>query len=596
MADSKSDSSSGASRPLGGPSKRPTATLELQATEIKVTAPAAGPSASAGKGTTTGDGTAKLAADDAKSSQAAAGKAASSVPGSDGKEKAAVGPSAKPAAAAAEAPMAKVPPPRSGGGGFLSHMAAAVVGGVLTLFGADYLASTMGVALPGSSGAQVALLSDRLNRLEAEAKERSTEKLDVEVRDRLKAFAAKIDAVSGVGATVGDLKAAQQKLAEQAATLEKQLSVVQTAPGQIDPAVATRIEKLEATLQTLASAASQPGDKIPQLAELTGRINDFESELDARLTALRKSLSDDIQKKASDLEDRLAQSSSAVAVETLKAGTTRLGRDLEAVKLSSDQLDQRIQAIQAAGEQTSKDIGALKANGEQLAKSIESVKSGLDTRLGAFVSADKLTAALAPLNDTIAKIQGDLGKVTQTEQNREQSAGRILLTLELANLKRAIERGEPFAAELAQVKRVAPKDVDLSALDGAADKGLPTTAALSGDFRGVTMAVLDTEASTPDANASFLDRLVTSARSVVRVRRTGAVEGDSTEAVIARMEVALKAGDLEGVVHEAKGLKGAARAAAEPWLSRISARLTVDQALASIEDALKKSLGDVQTN
>ena len=64
--------------------------------------------------------------------------------------------------------------------------------------------------------------------------------------------------------------------------------------------------------------------------------------------------------------------------------------------------------------------------------------------------------------------------------------------------------------------------------------------------------------------------------SLVTVRRTGEISGDTTKAVIARMEERLKVHDLSGAVNEAGALQGPAARAAKPWIDDAEARLRTD--------------------
>ncbi len=99
------------------------------------------------------------------------------------------------------------------------------------------------------------------------------------------------------------------------------------------------------------------------------------------------------------------------------------------------------------------------------------------------------------------------------------------------------------------------------------------------------------DADTTPADQSTLDRLLRGAKSIVRVRRTDARPEDAgAEATVGRMEKALNAGNLDEVLTEASRLSARARDAADPWLTRLDARATVDRALARIEDQLKATI------
>ena len=56
------------------------------------------------------------------------------------------------------------------------------------------------------------------------------------------------------------------------------------------------------------------------------------------------------------------------------------------------------------------------------------------------------------------------------------------------------------------------------------------------------------------------------------------------------MEVGLKEGRLADVLSEAKQLSPKALAAAQPFLDRVAARVSVDSAVSTIEGQLKTSL------
>jgi hypothetical protein len=101
--------------------------------------------------------------------------------------------------------------------------------------------------------------------------------------------------------------------------------------------------------------------------------------------------------------------------------------------------------------------------------------------------------------------------------------------------------------------------------------------------------MLDAEAETADA--SLIDRLLSGARSIVRIRKAGhSTDDTSIEAIVGRMEVALKEGRLDEVLAQGKKLPPKAALAAEDWLNKVEARHAVDRALADVDAALKASL------
>jgi hypothetical protein len=189
----------------------------------------------------------------------------------------------------------------------------------------------------------------------------------------------------------------------------------------------------------------------------------------------------------------------------------------------------------------------------------------------------------------LAAFEKDLQGFVRGETDRSANATRVLLTLELANLKRAMDRGDRYAAELEAVKQAAGGALKLTALERHKLDGVQTQPELAKQFRAVANAAIDAE--TEPADASVLDRLVAGAKGIVRVRKAGHDPSDtSVEAVTGRMEAALKEGRLGEVLAQGKTLPPKAALAAEDWLRKVEARYAVDQAMAEIEAGLKSSL------
>jgi hypothetical protein len=198
---------------------------------------------------------------------------------------------------------------------------------------------------------------------------------------------------------------------------------------------------------------------------------------------------------------------------------------------------------------------------------------------------------VSPLTSKIAEIEQSVQTIASNEQGRQQNAERIVLSLELSNLKRALDRGQGqgYAAELAEVQRASAGQLDLAPLERFKETGVATPSELKAQFRPLINQVID--ADLEPADGSVIDRLLAGAKSVVRVRRVSHdAEDTSTEAVVARMEAAIDEGRLGDVLAQAKLLPEHARVPIEDWLVKVTARDTVDQAIAAVDAKLKASL------
>jgi hypothetical protein len=307
--------------------------------------------------------------------------------------------------------------------------------------------------------------------------------------------------------------------------------------------------KLAATIKTLEARSSSP--------EVVNRL----AKLETALAAL--SAGDKSGTPAAALADKLTELEKLVgdATETSKSGAARADRDVAAVKMETSRFGQRLDAF----------------------------KGDIDERLKGTAKA----ADVAAVATKLTAFEQDLKGFLKGEGERTSNAARVLLTLEIASLKRAMDRGGRYSAELDAVRKVAGTTLDLKPLDRYSLEGAPTLPALAKDFRRVANAAIDAEAE--PADASVLDRLMSGARSIVRVRKAGHDPADaSTEAIVGRMDAALKDGRLGEVLEQGRKLPPKAALAAEDWLKKVEARHAVDRSVADIEAALKSSLGAQQ--
>lgn len=577
--------------------KKPYATLDLKATEVKDPAApdTADSAASGGPGLSKSDAKPELkpeskpvsTADASKLAPAAAKSTADAKPAeakstagptSAGPQKpdmkaasaaAQKAPDAKPSATAAAAFSA---PPRSGIGSFLSHIAAGIVGGFLALLGADTIGSQLGLSDGGKSSSEVtAALQQRLARLEAGAKSQAGQP---ELAQKLAAAETRLAQLDEVARSVAALNDGQGKLAAETKALAEKMG----AGGE----AAARIAKLEETLATIASAAaSDPqSGRIPQLAAISGKLKDLETTLATQLATLRKGVNQDI-------DTRIAQVGETS--EAAKSGTQRVDRELSAVKTEASRLAQRVETIKADGDRAAQTLRVVQEETGGLRSTLDALKSDFESRFKAVARPDDVSGAVAPVASKLAALEQSLQGVVKSEEDRRTNAERIVLSLELNNLKRAIDRGQRYAAELVEVAKVAGGKMDLSALERFKDTGVPTTTELSGAFKAIVYKMIQAEAE--PADGSVMDRLIAGAKSVVRVRKTEHALGDKgVEAVTARMEAALKDGRLVDVIEEAKSLSAKALAPAQDWLVRVEARSATDRAIAAIETQLKAAL------
>ncbi|CDZ65107.1 Hypothetical protein NGAL_HAMBI2605_33740 [Neorhizobium galegae bv. orientalis] len=195
-------------------------------------------------------------------------------------------------------------------------------------------------------------------------------------------------------------------------------------------------------------------------------------------------------------------------------------------------------------------LAALKADLDRLRATVQSA-AGADSSL-----AQRLDQAEAKLND----------------RGPEQQVARAVAA---AALKAGIDRGGPFETELQTFMTVAGDDPAVADLQKFASAGVPARAELQRDFPRIADAMLEATA-TRDPNEGIAGRLLASAMSVVKVRRVGDVQGETPDAIVARMENALRNGDLQASAREWDALPEPAKAVSRDFKQKLDARIQVE--------------------
>ena len=221
--------------------------------------------------------------------------------------------------------------------------------------------------------------------------------------------------------------------------------------------------------------------------------------------------------------------------------------------------------------------------------------SGETTPDPAMVRAlESVESTLAALMDRMVELES---RLQQAEISHE--AGWALVVAG-AELRAALRTARPFAAELSALRETLAAlpgdrdagggslDVALAALEPYAEDGIPTLESLGRELSGLTPRLMaaditDSAETAPLEGENWITTLRGRLGSLISIRRTGAgVAGSSAEAVTARAEAALAAGDLKTAVAEMETLQGKSAHMAASWLAGARARLAAEQSLAGI--------------
>ena len=207
---------------------------------------------------------------------------------------------------------------------------------------------------------------------------------------------------------------------------------------------------------------------------------------------------------------------------------------------------------------------------------------------GSAALADKVTALEAAMNGVMSQAPGadpalnsafkalsDKVAALEAAPQSSNGAGAVALAIAASGLKAAIDRGGSFMNELETYASVAPASADIEALRTLAAKGVPSKADLVSAFSDAANAMLSAS-RVSDPNLGFFAQLTESAKNLVKARPVGDIAGDTAEALVARMEIDLGRGDLDGVLSEGAKLPDASKKAGADFLSAVTARRDTD--------------------
>ncbi len=363
---------------------------------------------------------------------------------------------------------------------------------------------------------------------------------------RLGDIQSRIDALT---TTTAELEGLRTSAAGQPATLEKSVEASQGRIAALEMELAKqksavrsggeRVVQLETALKNIAKSGVQGA----QMAGVIAQIDDLANRFDSSIIELQKDLK-----------------ISGGALEARDAGA--LKDEIDALK---------------------RDSTALTAQNGRLAKDVERLSAGSDA-----------AAQLAPIEKRVAALETRLAELAQADLATASSVNAAVLAMAFASLKRAAGRGGAYSGELDTLKTLAPAAsrlarFDFTTLETHALTGVQSITDLKRTFVSYRRAALD--ASVVVTSDAIVDQLAARARSLVRVRPSGSVQGTGARAVLARMEAHLSQDALAKSIEEAGALEGAARDAADPWIAAAKARLDIDRWLNVLEGQLLIFIG-----
>jgi hypothetical protein len=384
------------------------------------------------------------------------------------------------------------------------------------------------------------------------------------------AEAASDDRVSGPDARTGERRNRWPFAAAAGAAAMLVLFLALWASGMlgnrddVTAPLAARIATLEKNVRDLAARPAPAAPDQRPLADLTARVGAAEQAM----------------RRIGELDSRVAKAEQAATASPQAPAAT----------------DQRLSDRIAALETATRALPELTQRTDAVSAAAREAKTRADAAFEAAQKNSALSAAQAADHKDIEALSGRVAALEQATKRAEEKiaatagADRVgRLAFLAAALRSTVERGEPFAQELAAVKPLvdAPR---LVPLEPFAASGVPRTAALARELSQLSGPMLSAAGTAP-RDGGFMDRLQQNAERLVRIRPINEAPGDDPATVVARAEAKAAQGDLSGAIAELKPLPPAVQAPAQAWMKKAEAQIAALAAARGLADNAVSALG-----
>jgi hypothetical protein len=202
-------------------------------------------------------------------------------------------------------------------------------------------------------------------------------------------------------------------------------------------------------------------------------------------------------------------------------------------------------------------------------------------------------AAPAPSESAIVaqglthKIEQLESRLEEMDKRQQEAQASVQLLLGYQELRDTVTGGEPYTPALDRFALLAAKHAEILAalepLKPYAAQGIPDLRLLREEFDDAAAATMR---MTQTNDGSFWGRLKANLSTLIVVRRIGAQEGATAEAIIARAEAALEQNDVAGAGDELKTLPDAAKQPFATWMAHAQAYLAHGPALAALQQRI----------
>lgn len=309
---------------------------------------------------------------------------------------------------------------------------------------------------------------------------------------------------------------------------------------------------------------------LDAVAALKSEIDVLSKQLKTAQTRLKPVDLSNVEGKIAALEKLSATSS--VGIDAKTAGRIS---DLDAAsKANGVQLGQLVAQFDDLRAELSAASGQVSMDDETLAK-ISALESALGEAGKQNASVSKRVGELETrFNPELLANMEDMAKVAENAKVSEKIARSVAVSA----LQTSIEQNTPYMNALVSIETLSGPTAETTRLkELAASDDVPSLLTLQQQFKSLANQLIPALAA--DKNAGVFDKLVTSAKSLIKVRSSTPVSGTSAQAIVSRIDGQLASGNLSKVVEEWNGLPEESKSAGADWINNVKLRIEVSRLL-----------------
>jgi hypothetical protein len=339
--------------------------------------------------------------------------------------------------------------------------------------------------------------------------------------------------------------------------------------------LASRIPGIENVPGLGVFATRDNGGESSELQAANARIDEMQAKLDELASAEPATVAptpdpaiaqrlDELEASLSALTDTAGSASGPVD----QAAANEAARKADEALQQISELQAAINAGGATAPGASEDIAALKDEIGKVAPELQRIDGAVSELGGRIQSVEEsVNTQILPAMETVKK-------AAETAE-RGQAIAKSVSARALTSV---LEQGGEFSGELAAAEALAGPSPASEALASVAAQGLPTKAELLAGFQPLANTMIEGSTLPPD-DAGVVARFMASAKSLVKVRPAGPVEGDTVSAIVSRVEAALKSGALEEAYSQWETLPESAKSVSADWAARLKMRIDAEKNL-----------------